>query len=112
MRRRICVSVFVAILIFISAGVRAQGNGLVASDYQKLRSVGQAEISPDGKLIAYTIVRYDRPGRPWGQLWVMDVASKKSIRIGAENEASGGAVWSPDGKWIAYMGAAEGKQGL
>jgi len=100
-------------LIFIcGAAVRAQGIGLVASDYQKLRSVGQAEISADGKLIAYTIVRYDRPGRPWGQLWVMDVASKKSVRVGAENEGSGGAVWSPDGKWIAYMGAAEGKNGL
>jgi dipeptidyl aminopeptidase/acylaminoacyl peptidase len=113
MRARICVSVFAAaIFIFISGAASAQGNGLVASDYQKLRSVGQAEISPDGKLIAYTIVRYDRPGRPWGQLWVMDVGSKKSIRIGAENEASGGAVWSPDGRWIAYMGTAEGKQGL
>ena len=95
-----------------SGAAGAQGNGLVASDYQKLRSVGQAEISPDGKLIAYTIVRYDRPGRPWGQLWVMDAASKKSVRIGAENDGSGGAVWSPDGKWIAYIGAAEGKQGL
>ena len=51
-----CFRFFVAaILIFIPAGVGAQGNGLVASDYQKLRSVGQAEISPDGKLIAYTI---------------------------------------------------------
>jgi dipeptidyl aminopeptidase/acylaminoacyl peptidase len=108
---RICVSMLMA-AIFISGAVHAQGNGLVASDYQKLRSVGQAEISPDGKLIAYTIMRYDRPGRPWGQIWVMDVATKKSVRIGAENEGSGGAVWSPDGKWIAYMGAAEGKQGL
>ncbi len=114
MRARICVSALMAamLLLIISSAVRAQGNGLVASDYQKLRSVGQAEISPDGKLIAYTIVRYDRPGRPWGQLWVMDVATRKSVRIGAENEGSGGAVWSPDGKWIAYMGSAEGKQGL
>jgi dipeptidyl aminopeptidase/acylaminoacyl peptidase len=113
MRVRIYVSMLMtAVLIFISGAIRAQVNGLVASDYQKLRSVGQAEISPNAQLIAYTIVRYDRPGRPWGQLWVMDVASKKSVRIGAENEGSGGAVWSADGKWIAYMGAAEGKQGL
>ena len=63
MRARFFVSIVVAtMLIFISAAASAQGNGLQASDYQKLRSVGQPEISPDGKLIAYTIVRYDRPG--------------------------------------------------
>jgi dipeptidyl aminopeptidase/acylaminoacyl peptidase len=103
-------------IIFVLSSVppaRAQiSNGLQPADYQKLRSVGQAEISPDGKLVAYTIVRYDRPGRPWGQLWVMDLATKKSIRVGAENEGSGGAVWSPDGRWIAYFGVAEGKNGL
>jgi dipeptidyl aminopeptidase/acylaminoacyl peptidase len=42
----------------------------------------------------------------------MDLATRKSIRMGAENEGSGGAVWSPDGKWIAYFGKAEGKDGL
>jgi hypothetical protein len=90
MRARFCVSVLVAaMLTFISGAVRAQGNGLVASDYQKLRSVGQAEISPDGKLIAYTIVRYDGPGRPRGQLWVMELVANKSIRIGAENKGLG-----------------------
>ncbi|HLW98004.1 MAG TPA: S9 family peptidase [Candidatus Acidoferrales bacterium] len=102
-----------ALILTAAPPARAQiSNALQPADYQKLRSVGQAEISPDGKLVAYTIVRYDRPGRPWGQLWVMDLATKKSIRMGAENEGSGGAVWSPDGRWIAYFGAAEGKNGL
>jgi dipeptidyl aminopeptidase/acylaminoacyl peptidase len=96
-----------------AATLRAQTvNGLQAADYQRLRAVGQAELSPDGKLVAYTVVRYDRPGRPWPQLWVMDVATGKSTRIGAENEAAGSPVWSPDGRWIAYYGAAEGKYGL
>jgi dipeptidyl aminopeptidase/acylaminoacyl peptidase len=89
-----------------------QPNTLQPSDYQRLRSVGQVEYSPDGKLIAYTIIRYDRPGRPWSQLWIMDPATKKSNRIGGEQEPSSGAVWSPDGRWLAYMGAAEGKHGL
>jgi dipeptidyl aminopeptidase/acylaminoacyl peptidase len=86
--------------------------GLVAEDLQKLRSVTQAEISPDGKFIAYTVLRYDRPGRPWPQLWVMDAAGGKSVRIGGEQDVAGGPVWSPDSKWIAYAGAAEGKHGL
>ena len=48
--------------------------GLVPADYQRMRSVAQAAISPDGQLLAYSVTRYDRPGRPWGQLWVMDLA--------------------------------------
>ena len=90
----------------------AQSDRLQVTDYQRLRSAGDADFSPDGHLLAYSITRYDRPGRPWGQLCVIDIATGKSTRIGGENEASGGAVWSHDGKWIAYMGAAEGKHGL
>jgi Tol biopolymer transport system component len=82
------------------------------ADYQRMRSVAQAEFSPDAKLVAYTVVRYDRPGRPWPQLWVLDVASGKSTRIGGENDVAESPVWSPDGRWIAYDGAAEGKRGL
>ena len=87
-------------------------NGLQPADYQRMRSVAQAEFSPDGKFVAYAVVRFDHPGRPWGHLWVLDVASGKSTRIGGEEDASGGAVWAPDGRWIAFDGAAEGKHGL
>jgi dipeptidyl aminopeptidase/acylaminoacyl peptidase len=93
-------------------GQAASGTGLAPADYQRMRSVGGAAISPDGKFVAYTVVRYDRPSRPWPQLWVLDVASGKTTRIGGEQDVSGGAVWSPDSRWIAYDGAAEGKHGL
>jgi dipeptidyl aminopeptidase/acylaminoacyl peptidase len=83
-----------------------------ATDYLLLRSIGQPQFSPDGKLLAYTVVRYDRPGRPFGQLWVMDLATGKSWRLGGDNEASDEATWSRDGRWIAYQGTAEGKRGL
>src|SRR3984885_1719426 len=104
----------VAVGAFSGAG-HAQapnGAGLVPADYQRMRSVAQAAISADGKFVAYTVLRYDRPGRPWPQLWVLDVASGKTSRIGAEQDVSGSPVWSPDSRWIAYNGAAEGKQGL
>jgi dipeptidyl aminopeptidase/acylaminoacyl peptidase len=115
MRIRFCLFVCFFAAAFLATVPRASAQsatGLQPDDYQRLRSAGQAELSPDGQLLVYSITRYDRPGRPWGQLWVMDLASNKSTRLGAENEGSGGAVWSPDGRWIAYMGAAEGKHGL
>jgi dipeptidyl aminopeptidase/acylaminoacyl peptidase len=109
--RRLLLFVFAA-SILTAASPAQTTSGLQVADYQRLRSVAQAEMSPDGKQIAYTVLRYDRPGRPWPQLWVLDVATGKSARIGAEDEAAGSPVWSPDGRWIAYFGAAEGKHGL
>jgi dipeptidyl aminopeptidase/acylaminoacyl peptidase len=104
----------VAVGVF-SGAVHAQaanGAGLVPADYQRMRSVAQAAISPDARFVAYTVSRYDRPGRPWPQLWVLDAASGKSTRIGGEQDVAGAPVWSPDSQWIAYNGAAEGKHGL
>ncbi|MGA7785328.1 MAG: prolyl oligopeptidase family serine peptidase, partial [Candidatus Acidiferrales bacterium] len=105
-----------SVLICAARPANAQSDRLQASDYQKLRSAGQVKFSPDGKLLAYTVIRFDRPadhpGRPWSQLYVMDLATKKSVRFGGENEPSGNPFWSPDGKWIAYNGIAESKSGL
>jgi dipeptidyl aminopeptidase/acylaminoacyl peptidase len=101
-----------AALVMAAPRANAQADRLQPADYQKLRAVGQVKFSPDGELLAYTITRFDRPGRAWSQVWVMNLATRKSIRMGGENEGSGGPVWSPDGKWIAYSGTAEGKQGL
>jgi dipeptidyl aminopeptidase/acylaminoacyl peptidase len=87
-------------------------SGLQPADYQRMRAVVQSEFSPDAKFIAYTILRYDHPGRPWPQLWILDTTTSKSIRIGGEDDVAGSPVWSPDGRWVAYDGTAEGKQGL
>jgi len=113
---RFAIAAAMALVMLATSGAAwgqaANDAGLVPADYQRMRSVAQAAISPDGKFVAYTVIRYDRPGRPWPQLWVFDVASGKSWRIGGEQDLAGSPVWSPDSKWIAYNGAAEGKHGL
>lgn len=90
----------------------AQQDRLQSSDLTRFRDVAQAAISPDGSKVAYTVLNYDKPGRPYPQLWVMDVASGKSMRVGDADSANGNPVWSPDSKWIAYSGEAQGKDGL
>jgi dipeptidyl aminopeptidase/acylaminoacyl peptidase len=68
-------------------------------------------LSPDGRYIAYSIVTREQPGRPSGQLWVMDVASGRSVRLGG-NKPAGAPVWSADSKWIAFHGAESDNGGL
>jgi dipeptidyl aminopeptidase/acylaminoacyl peptidase len=103
------ISIYMLLAPFLVTLVSAEV--LTSADFARLRNVGGVAISPDGRFIAYTIMVRDQPGRPSGQLWVMDVGSGKNIRLGGDKPA-GGPVWSADTKWIAYNGAVGDKHGL
>jgi len=105
---------FAALPVVIATPVIAQGaitKELASSDLSRLRSVGSAAISPDGRFIAYTIAMRDQPGRPSGQLWVMDLSTQKSVRLGGDKPASS-PLWSADSKWIAFHGSDGDKNSL
>jgi len=102
--------VSLAAAIFLPRFVAAQG--FVSSDLARFRFVGDALLSPDGHRIAYTVISYDRPGRPAPQLWIMDLATQKPVRIGSEKDIAGNPHWSPDGKWLAFQGNVGESHGL
>ena len=108
---RTALCLFYTLGLFILAPFSG-AQGLTSSDLSRLRSVGSVELSPDGRLIAYTVTMRDRPGRPYGQLWIMEVATRKSVRVGNERDSGGGPLWSPDGKWLAFQGHQGEKSGL
>src|SRR5258708_22947698 len=107
-RAMLCVS----ILIWIAAVHSSAAQGLASADLSRLRSVGSVAVSPDGHRLAYTIVMRDRPGRPYGQLWIMDLATQKSARVGGETDSAGSPLWSPDGRLVAFARNQGGNAGL
>src|SRR6266478_7317141 len=109
LRAGFCLCCTAALFVFAPSG---STQGLASGDLSRLRSVGSVELSPDSRRIAYTVTMRDRPGRPYGQLWIMDVATQKSVRVGGEKDSGGGPVWSPDGKWLAFQGHQGEKGGL
>src|SRR3954470_19578465 len=100
------------ILLCEAALLPLDGQGLQNDDLYRLRSVSEVQFSVDSRHIAYSVTMRDRPGRPYSQIWIMDVASEKSVRIGGKKEERSHPRWSPDGKMIAYSGEENGKQGL
>jgi len=118
MRPRLRFAFLRAVLYFLWApGLLAiapfgGAQGLGSGDLSRLRSVGSVALSPDSKRVAYTITMRDRPGRPYSQLWVMDLAAQKSVRVGGDKESGGDPLWSADGKWLAFYGSQGEKSGL
>jgi len=107
------VATLLAILFLASgAGAQQRAQGIQSGDLHRLRSVTDVQLSPDGEFIAYVVSNRERPGRPYSQIWLMEVASGQARRLGTEAETGSGPRWSPDGRWIAYLGRDGDRSGI
>jgi len=105
-------SALLALLIVLTASPALAQARIQSQDFLALRSVGAIEWSPDGTRIAYSVTNNDGPGGPYSQLWLLDVASGQSTRVGDAASRGSQPVWAPDSRSIAYMGTVGGKSGL
>jgi dipeptidyl aminopeptidase/acylaminoacyl peptidase len=70
-------------------------------------SEGAPAWSPNGKRVAYTSNPHPDADLTWRtDIFVVDVGGGRPQRVsgGRGNRAFDGAVWSPDGRWIAALG--------
>lgn len=67
-------------------------------------SARQYSFSPDGSRIAYVAQHLGRP-----QIFVMALADAVGRPLTSGELSPGGAVWSPDGKRLAFVGRVEAK---
>src|SRR5512135_1824574 len=97
------------LLTVLCAPLSAQ---LQPADLYHLRSVSDVALSPDGDHVAYVVENNDGPGRPYEQIWLMDLRSGKNLQLSAGADTSGNPVWSPSGEWLAYGSDSGDKSGL
>ena len=76
-------------------------------------SAGDANVSPDGARIVYTLARTDREKKKGGsQLWMCDIDGENTRRLTYNGEANRMARWSPDGTQIAFVSDRKSPNGL
>lgn len=94
----------------LSAGAQ-DPRGLQLSDLPALRSFGEVEISHDGTRLAYGITRNDIGTRPSSEVWIRDLRTGVTTRLGMGGPVSS-PRWSPDGAHIAFIGRVGDSSGV
>ena len=83
-------------------------------DLARFRGVGDPQVSPDGKSVAYTVSTTDaKEDKSNTHIWLVscDGTSDRQITFSSDSESS--PRWSPDGKFLAFTSSrASGKPGV
>src|SRR2546421_1030697 len=104
--KRFVISISILVLAFVSfssVATAQESRRLTIEELLKVRRVGDPQVSPDGRRVAFTIgdVNFDA-NKIITQIYLMplDGGSMKQLTSGASSSTS--PRWSPDGKRIAY----------
>ncbi|MCU1294571.1 MAG: peptidase prolyl oligopeptidase active site domain protein [Bryobacterales bacterium] len=79
-------------------------------DLYRLKQVGDPQVSPDGKLVAYTVTVMDKESdKQITNIWMADWDGSGEFQLTYDNESASSPHWSPDGKYLAFMSSRPGK---
>lgn len=108
--KRLAVSLsIILIALMAAASAQAQSKPLTVNDLLKLRRVGDPQLSPDGRWVAYTVsdLNWDA-NRRVTQIYLISVDGGEPKQLTNAPQSSSGPRWSPDGKRLAFISSREG----
>ena len=92
-----------ALMLVVSTAL-AQSRVPTLDDLLTLNSIGGAQISPDGKWVAYTVSYGDFKQDAFiTQIWLANSDTGKSFQLTRGDKSSTTPRWSPDSKWLAFL---------
>src|SRR2546430_17139797 len=94
----------VPVSLFPLPGLSAQKRAITIDDYLVLKSVGNPQLSPDGKWVAYTVTEQSlKDNRGITRIWLADVASGAVRQLTTGPGSDRQPRWAPRRRTLALV---------
>jgi dipeptidyl aminopeptidase/acylaminoacyl peptidase len=108
LRSALLLLVFAAICPPTPAQQSSSPRSMTIDDLFGMQEVSDAQISPDGQYVAYTVNTTDlKEDKTSTRIWMLPAAGGDAIALTAEGSSSSQPRWSPDGKFVAFLSERE-----
>ena len=98
-------------ILCLPAALPAQ-RAMQPNDWHRLTTLSQPAMSPDGKLVAFTVTTVnERENKRHQEVWVVPAAGGDPVRYTAPATESSSPRFSPDGKYLFFTSPRAGGQG-
>lgn len=106
--QKLILSIVLVFLAFSSAFAQSK-RALTFDDLISIKRIADAQISPDGKQIAYVVNAIDKnANRGKRGIWVVPAAGGEARQLISSEKNDDTPRWSRDGKRIAFLSTREG----
>ncbi|MEW5915294.1 MAG: S9 family peptidase [Gemmatimonadota bacterium] len=105
---RLATALLVAIPMIVSA---QQRRAFTPQDWYRLTTVSNPAISPDGKLIAFTVTTVrESENKRHSEVWVVPASGGEPQRFTSPSTESSNPRFSPDGKYLLFNSTRPGSR--
>ncbi|MCH7812868.1 MAG: PD40 domain-containing protein, partial [Planctomycetes bacterium] len=100
------LTILVALIAGAGPDAAPRDHDITIDDYFTMAVITDAVLSPDGRQVAYTEMRWEPPAKLRNtDLWVVDGDTRQTTRLTFQPANDSRPRWSRDGRWIYFTSA-------
>ena len=96
--------IFLVVFVCSSFAQNNTKRSLIPTDVYKIKSIGDPQISPDGKWVAYVLSAVDTgKDKRNSDIWMISWDGKENLQMTNTEDGESSPRWSPDGKYLSFL---------